>query len=120
MKPNDEFPTTIILPITSNVLMHDNLMPQKQIMKISKKICKKLYKHNTYFKWRHEHIEKLEHLLKIHDHYSFKTIANIFYKHNVHPMLNTQKIHDQLKRLRKSQKNKNKNKFRKTIKSHAQ
>jgi hypothetical protein len=24
------------------------------------------------------------------------------YKHNIHPMLNTQKIHDQLKRLRKS------------------
>jgi hypothetical protein len=120
MKPNDEFPTPIILPITSNVLMHDNLMPQKQIMEISKKICKKLHKHNTYFKWRHEHIEKLEHLMKIHDHCSFKTIANIFYKHNVHPMLNTQKIHDELKRLRKSQKNKNKKKFRKTIKSHAQ
>jgi hypothetical protein len=38
---NDEFPTPIILPITSNVLKHDNLMPQKQIMIISMKICKK-------------------------------------------------------------------------------
>jgi len=41
MKSNDEFPTPIILHITSNVLMHDNLMPQKQIMKISTKTCKK-------------------------------------------------------------------------------
>ncbi len=49
MKSNDEFPTPIILPITSNVLMHDNLMPQKQIMKISTKICEKLHKQNTYF-----------------------------------------------------------------------
>jgi hypothetical protein len=40
MKSSDEFPTPIILPITSNVLMHDNLMPKKQIMKISTKICK--------------------------------------------------------------------------------
>jgi len=37
-------------------------------------------------------LQKLEHLMKIHDHCSFKTIANIFYKHNVHPLLNTQKI----------------------------
>ncbi len=44
-----------------------------------------------YFKWKHEHIEKLEYLMKIHDHCSFKTITDIFYKHNVHPMLNTQK-----------------------------
>jgi hypothetical protein len=29
MKSNDEFPTPIILPITSNVLKHDNLMPKK-------------------------------------------------------------------------------------------
>jgi hypothetical protein len=41
MKSNDEFPTPIILHITSNVLMHDNLMPQKQIMKNSMKTCKK-------------------------------------------------------------------------------
>jgi hypothetical protein len=50
MKSNDEFPTPIILPITSNVLMHNNLILQKQIMKISTKICKKLHKHDTYFK----------------------------------------------------------------------
>ncbi len=82
MKSNDEFPTTIILPITSNVLKHDNLMPQKQIMIISMKICKKLHKQNTYFKWKHEYIEKLKHLMKIDDLCSLKTIANIFYKHN--------------------------------------
>jgi hypothetical protein len=41
MKSNDEFPTPIILPITSNVIMHDNLMPKKKIMKISTKICEK-------------------------------------------------------------------------------
>ncbi len=40
-KSSDEFPTPIIFPITSNVLMHDNLMPQKKVMKISTKICKK-------------------------------------------------------------------------------
>jgi hypothetical protein len=84
--------------------MHDNLLLQKQVMKISTKICKKLHKQNTYLKWKHEHIEKLKHLMKIHDHCFLKTISNIFYKHNVHPMLNTQKIHDQLKGLRKSPK----------------
>jgi hypothetical protein len=59
MKSNGEFPTPIILHITSNVLMHDNLMPQKQNMKISTKVCEKIHKQNTYFKWKHEHIEKL-------------------------------------------------------------
>ncbi len=62
----------------------------------------KNHKQNTYFKWKQEHIEKLKHFMKIHDHYSLKTIADIFYKHNVHLMLNTQKVHDQLKRLKKS------------------
>jgi ABC-type uncharacterized transport system permease subunit len=108
-KSSDEFPTPIIFPITSNVLMHDNLMPQKKVMKISTKICKKLHKQTTYFKWKHEHIEKLEHLMKKNYHCSLKTIANIFYKHNIHPMLNTQKIHYQFKRLRKSQKKKKNN-----------
>jgi hypothetical protein len=41
MKSNDEFPTPIILHVTSNVVMHDNLVPQKKIMKISTKLCKK-------------------------------------------------------------------------------
>jgi hypothetical protein len=82
MKSSDEFPNPIILPITSNVLKHDNLMPQKKFMKISMKICKNLHKQNTYFKWKHEHIEKLNHLMKIDDLCSLKTIANIFYKHN--------------------------------------
>jgi hypothetical protein len=53
-----------------------------------------------YFKWKHEHIEKLEHIMKIHNHCFLKIIVNIFYKHNVHTMLNTQKIHGQLKRLK--------------------
>jgi len=102
MKSDGEFPTPIIFPITSNVLMHDNLVLQKQIMKISTKICKKLHKQNTYFEWKHEHIEKLKHFMKIHYHCSLKTIVGIFYKCNVYPMLNTQKVHDQLKKLRKS------------------
>jgi hypothetical protein len=42
MKSNDEFPTPIIFPITRNVLIHENLMLHKQIMKISTKICKKI------------------------------------------------------------------------------
>jgi hypothetical protein len=91
MKSNDEFTTPIILPITSYVLMHNNLMPQKRIMKISTKKFKKIHKRNTYFKWKHKHIKKLKHLMKIHDHCSLKTIVDIFYKHNIHPMLNTQK-----------------------------
>jgi hypothetical protein len=41
MKSNDEFPTPIILHIRSNVLMHDNLMLQKIIMKTSTKTCQK-------------------------------------------------------------------------------
>jgi hypothetical protein len=43
MISNDEFPTPIIFPITSNVLMHDNLIAHKQIMKISTKICEKIH-----------------------------------------------------------------------------
>jgi hypothetical protein len=59
MKSNDEFPTPIIFPITSNVLMRDNLMLQKKFMTISMKYVKFFLKQNTYFKWKHEHIEKL-------------------------------------------------------------
>jgi hypothetical protein len=42
--------------------------------------------------------------MAIHKHHFLKNIAEMFYTSNVHLMLNTQKIHDQLKRLRKSQK----------------
>ncbi len=40
MKSNDEFPTLIILPITSNVLMHDNLMPQPNYENFNKNMQK--------------------------------------------------------------------------------
>jgi len=58
----------------------------------------------TYCKWKDEHNNEPYHLMAIHKHHSLKKIAKLFYASNVHPMLNTQKIHDQLKRLWKSQK----------------
>jgi hypothetical protein len=39
-KSSDEFPTPIIFPITSNVLMHDNLMPQPNYEKFNKNMQK--------------------------------------------------------------------------------
>jgi len=41
--------------------------------------------------------------MAIHKHHYLKKTVEIFYTSNVHPILNTQKIHDQFKRLRKSQ-----------------
>jgi hypothetical protein len=53
----------------------------------------------TYFKCKYEHNNELYCLMAIHKHHSLKKIAKMFYTSNVHPMLNTQKKHDQLKRL---------------------
>jgi hypothetical protein len=44
--------------------------------------------------------------MAIHKHHCLKNIAEMFYTSNVHPMLNTQKIHDQLKRLQNHKKTK--------------
>ncbi len=76
-------------------------------------------KHNepkTYFKsWKDEHNNELYHLMVIHKHHSFKKIAEFFYTSNVHPMLNTQNIRCQLKRLQKSQKIQRKTKLQKGL-----
>ncbi len=40
MKSNDEFPTLIILSIISNVLMHDNLIPQPNYENFNKNMQK--------------------------------------------------------------------------------
>jgi hypothetical protein len=69
----------------------------------------------TYCKWKDEHNNELCHLMAIHKHISLKKIAKMFYTSNVHPMLNTQKIHDQLKRLQKSQKIQTKTKLQKEL-----
>jgi uncharacterized protein YaiI (UPF0178 family) len=53
--------------------------------------------------------------MAIHKHLSLKKTAEMFYTSNVHPMLNTQKIHDQLKRLQKSQKTQTKTKLQKEL-----
>jgi hypothetical protein len=42
--------------------------------------------------------------MAIHKHHFLQKIAEMFYTSNVHPMLNTQKVHDQFKRLQKSPK----------------
>ncbi len=108
MKSNDEFPTLVILPITSNVLMHDNLMPQPNYEKYAKNFINRIDTLNgnmniglvfNIFMFPFK-VSIL--FMKFIVQCSLKTITNIFYKHNIHPMLNTQKLHDQLKRLRKS------------------
>jgi len=53
--------------------------------------------------------------MAIHKHHYLKKTIEIFYTSNVHPILNTKKIHDQFKRLRKSQKIQTKTKLEKEL-----
>jgi hypothetical protein len=90
----------IVLNI-NNIVIQETLTINDEFINLSKFSNETSEKHDepkTYFKWKNEHNNELYFLMAIHKHHSFKKIAKMFYT-IVHPMLNTQKKHDQLKRL---------------------
>ncbi len=85
----------------NNIVIQNTLTINDEFINLSKFSNETSEKHDepkTYFKWKNEHNNELYFLMAIHKHHSFKKIAKMFYT-IVHPMLNTQKKHDQLKRL---------------------
>jgi hypothetical protein len=91
----------IVLNI-NNIVIQDTLTINDEFIKLPKFSNETSETHNepkTYFKWKDEQNNELYRLMAIHKHHSLKKIAKMSYASNVHPMLNTQKIHDQLKRL---------------------
>jgi len=86
----------------NNIVIQNTLTINDEFINLSKFSNETNEKDNepkTYCKWKDEHNNELYHLMAIYKHLSLKKIVEMFYTNNVHPMLNTQKIHDQLKRL---------------------
>ncbi len=102
----------------NNIVIQNTLAINDEFINLSKLSNETSEKDNepkTYCKWKYEYNIELYHLMAIHKHLSLKKIAEMFYTSNVHPMLNTRKIHDQLKRLQKSQKTQTKTKLQKGL-----
>lgn len=77
-------------PNISDVVIWNSLTINNEfiIPKIFKWDIQKKYAQKTYFKWKNEHNNELCHLMETHKHHSFKKIANMFYKNNMHSIQN--------------------------------
>jgi hypothetical protein len=88
MKVDEIFPTPIIFPNISNIVIQDDLiMDNESHQTFSNDISWKRW--IKIFKLKNEQNNKLHCFMETYKHHSFKKFSNMFYKDNVHPILNT-------------------------------